>query len=104
ERISRSFPRRDGYAPLGPGRADRVRDLFEGSVRAIVRLDCRTQDLCGRANGIGRLRSVDHLVYRRVTETTANFRSGGVTAATTPRRSHRARRSAPPGPAAGSAA
>ena len=97
ERISGAFPRRHGYAPLGAGRADRVRDLFEGSVRAVVRLDRGARDLCRRANGIGRIRPVHHLVRGEVDRPQ-------VATATTPRRSHPARRSAPPGPAAGSAA
>ena len=32
ERIPGSFPCRHGYAQLGAGRADRVRDVFEGSL------------------------------------------------------------------------
>ena len=100
ERIPGSFPCRHGYAALGSGRADRIRDLFAGSLRAIVRLDRGARDICRRAHG-DRANTIDPRSRLLRSSTTA---MSDITAATTPRRSHPARPSAPPGPAAGSAA
>ena len=48
ERIPEALSRHDGYAPLGTGRAHRVRAVFEGSVRGIARLDPRARHLRGQ--------------------------------------------------------
>ena len=39
ERVPEALPSRDGHAPLGPGRAHRVRALFARGVRGVARMD-----------------------------------------------------------------
>ena len=45
QRVPAALPRPDGHAPLGPGRAHRLRDLHQGSVRRFLQVDPRAQDL-----------------------------------------------------------
>ena len=51
----------------GPGERIVFETVFEGSLRAIVRLDRRARDLCGGTHGIRRIRPIDHLVCGGVT-------------------------------------
>ena len=45
--ISQALSRPDGHAPLGPGRAHRVRALLAGHLRGVARLDPRARHLRG---------------------------------------------------------
>ena len=48
EGVPEALPRHDGHAPLGPGRAHRVRAVFPRDLRGIARLDRRARHLRGQ--------------------------------------------------------
>ena len=60
ERIPRALSRQDGYAPLGTGRASRVRALHQGSLRGDFQVDRRSRHFCRQRHGHGQLRGSGH--------------------------------------------
>ena len=48
ERVPEALSRQDGHAPLGSGRAHRVRALLAGHLRGVARLDPRARHLRGQ--------------------------------------------------------
>src|SRR6266446_2500883 len=60
ERVPHALPRHDGHAPLGSGRAPRVRDLHQGGLRGDLQMDRRPRHLRRQRNGLGYLRGRRH--------------------------------------------